>query len=532
MRIRWFVMMTLVVMVAAGCAGESADVSTTVADVGVAATSTPDVSTTSAASAENEVTIVMTDFAFEPAVVDVAGSETWTFTFVNEGQIEHEARIDTLGAVEEHIAGGHDAHEHGEGPLSLILQPGESGSLTVTFEEGDYFEVIACTLPGHFEAGMVAELTGLAMPEPHSVGAEVTIFDPEDAEAVAAQTQTVGILAAIDLVDSAGFHGMSEALAGGELSGRELGRVQKVLTALDVVAWPHELEETVGALMGDLGALAAALEAEDVNAAAEAAHAVHESQHGFSHDVYAFLAGGSHPHGSDMMALSSQMQTVGILTAIDFVDSAGFHGMAEALAGGELSGRELGGVQKVLTALDVVAWPHELEETVGALMGDLGALAAALEAEDVNAAAEAAHAVHEGQHGFSHDVYAFLDGGAGEGTDDMHLIADQSLRVGILKAIDFVDSAGFHGMAEALDGGELSGRELGGVQKVIAAVSGVAWPDELAETVSGFLGDVEALAIALEAEDVNAAAEAAHAVHESQHGLSHDVYGFLSDGHH
>ncbi len=240
----------------------------------------------------------MTDFAFEPSSIEVTPGETVSFTFVNQGQIEHEARIDTMHGVEDHIAGGHEGHEHGSGPQAIILQPGESGTLKFTFEEGGEYELIACTLPGHYEAGMFAMLEGLEAgdhgPEGHhGPGGEVTVLDPEDMEAVASQVEVLGVLAGVDAADTAGFHGMAEALGGGEFSGREAGAVEKVISTLTAISWPHELEEVVSPFLADLETLLAALESEDVESAAEAAEAVHETQHGFSHDAYAYLTGGS-----------------------------------------------------------------------------------------------------------------------------------------------------------------------------------------------------------------------------------------------
>ncbi len=250
-----------------------------------------------------EVTIVMTEFAFEPDSLDVTPGETIAITFVNEGVIEHEARLDTVHGVDDHIAGGHEGHEHGDGPLAVLVAAGESETLRVTFGDDADFELIACTLPGHYEAGMFAELHGLDAVSAsgehegdhehedehgHATG-EVTVFDGAELEAVAKQAQAAAVLTAIDFVDTAGFHGMSEALEEGEFTGREAGAVEKVMTAMTAIAWPHELEEIGAAFLADLEALHEALEAEDVEGSAAAAHTVHESQHDFSHDVYAFL---------------------------------------------------------------------------------------------------------------------------------------------------------------------------------------------------------------------------------------------------
>ena len=50
---------------------------------------------------------------------------------------------------------GDDAHAD---PAALRLDPGESGTLTYTFEEAAEM-MVGCHEPGHYEAGMVAPVT-------------------------------------------------------------------------------------------------------------------------------------------------------------------------------------------------------------------------------------------------------------------------------------------------------------------------------------------------------------------------------------
>jgi uncharacterized cupredoxin-like copper-binding protein len=94
------------------------------------------------------------DIAFDPTEATVKSGETITVNFDNVGALEHSWVL---------LAPGVEALEATEsdalaGATSGLVQPGDA----VTFEfiappAGDY--VIACTVEGHVEAGMVADLT-------------------------------------------------------------------------------------------------------------------------------------------------------------------------------------------------------------------------------------------------------------------------------------------------------------------------------------------------------------------------------------
>ncbi len=122
-----------------------------------------DGATVSDSDADRVVEVVMTEFAFEPAEFEATAGETILFVVHNEGVIQHEFRITTKHSAAEHIESGHDDHDdeggHGHEELILIVEPGETGEITVAFEEAGAFDVVACLLPGHYEAGMLAELT-------------------------------------------------------------------------------------------------------------------------------------------------------------------------------------------------------------------------------------------------------------------------------------------------------------------------------------------------------------------------------------
>ncbi len=100
------------------------------------------------------------EFAFSPDAFEVVEGETVTFRVRNVGLVEHEFRVTTLHEVDEHLAGGHDDHHGDESQETLVLvQPGEVADLTLTFEPGVVYELVACLLPDHYEAGMAADLT-------------------------------------------------------------------------------------------------------------------------------------------------------------------------------------------------------------------------------------------------------------------------------------------------------------------------------------------------------------------------------------
>lgn len=110
------------------------------------------------------IDIVMTDFAFEPETLEVNAGETVRFVVVNEGAVDHEFRLSNSHRIEEHLASDHDDHEEGEeegghheedGDVFVVLEPGQTGELTVTFPDDlTVYTETACLLPGHYEAGM------------------------------------------------------------------------------------------------------------------------------------------------------------------------------------------------------------------------------------------------------------------------------------------------------------------------------------------------------------------------------------------
>ena len=106
------------------------------------------------------VAVTMSEFYFSPAVVEVEQGETVRFVVTNDGVAEHEFELSNDAAIAEHLEGGHDEHHEGLEDVDmaekLSLAPGETGELTVTFD--DEYGWVVCLIPGHYEAGMRMEV--------------------------------------------------------------------------------------------------------------------------------------------------------------------------------------------------------------------------------------------------------------------------------------------------------------------------------------------------------------------------------------
>ena len=140
------------------------------------------------AKADRLIDIVMTDIAYNFSEISVARGETIRFRIRNAGELLHEFNIGTAAMHTAHQqemqhmvdAGLMDAtsftppptphedgamdHESGtmrhDDPNALLLEPGQSGEVTWTFDPlpADNVKLLfACNLPGHYEAGMAGQ---------------------------------------------------------------------------------------------------------------------------------------------------------------------------------------------------------------------------------------------------------------------------------------------------------------------------------------------------------------------------------------
>jgi uncharacterized cupredoxin-like copper-binding protein len=114
------------------------------------------------------IEVSMTEMAFSPSSVVVAKGERITFRFVNNGSVVHEAVLGDAAYQVEHEelmrapattakAGGHQDHQH-DASTSVTLGPGATGVLTWTAADAGTV-LIGCHQPGHYAAGMKAEIS-------------------------------------------------------------------------------------------------------------------------------------------------------------------------------------------------------------------------------------------------------------------------------------------------------------------------------------------------------------------------------------
>ena len=106
------------------------------------------------------VSIRMTDaMRFTPAALQVKLGETLRFLVRNEGKMLHEFVIGTPEALEEHAALmlKFPDMEHDE-PYMAHVPPGQTGEIVWTFNRPGRFRY-ACLIAGHYQAGMVGDIT-------------------------------------------------------------------------------------------------------------------------------------------------------------------------------------------------------------------------------------------------------------------------------------------------------------------------------------------------------------------------------------
>jgi uncharacterized cupredoxin-like copper-binding protein len=96
---------------------------------------------------------------FTPANFKVRQGQTIRFTIRNEGELDHEFVLDQEDKVMEHKAlmEKFPDMEHDD-PNAIRLAPGKTGEIVWRFTNDGVFKV-ACLVPGHYDAGMHADVT-------------------------------------------------------------------------------------------------------------------------------------------------------------------------------------------------------------------------------------------------------------------------------------------------------------------------------------------------------------------------------------
>lgn len=99
------------------------------------------------------------DLRFDPATIDVEPGETVRFELINEGEAVHEFLIGDEAAqaeFEEEMASGEMHHDTDAG---MAVDPGQTETFDYTFPDTAEKLLAGCHEPGHYDGGMVANIT-------------------------------------------------------------------------------------------------------------------------------------------------------------------------------------------------------------------------------------------------------------------------------------------------------------------------------------------------------------------------------------
>lgn len=96
---------------------------------------------------------------FKPSQVTVKRGDTIRFVASNKGQMLHEIVLGTPEELQKHaeLMKKFPEMEH-EAPHMVHVKPGKRGDIVWQFTKPGRFQ-FACLIPGHFEAGMVGDVT-------------------------------------------------------------------------------------------------------------------------------------------------------------------------------------------------------------------------------------------------------------------------------------------------------------------------------------------------------------------------------------
>lgn len=174
-----------------------------------------------AAAQDTVVTIESHDIFFEPEEVSIPANTNMTISLPNEGAAPHNFSIDELD-------------------ISVDLTPGETKEIVISAPPGTF--EIYCNLPGHREAGMIAQLAVEA-------GQSSSTSTPIAGSPVAGDPSLVGSLEATIAAQSTVIAELEAQLAGSEIAASDtlLGELQATI-------------ETQGLAIADLESRVSALE--------------------------------------------------------------------------------------------------------------------------------------------------------------------------------------------------------------------------------------------------------------------------------
>ncbi len=382
--------------------------------------------------------------------------------------------------------------------------------------------VLAVTLTA---CGGAPAATTVPAVEPAAIAPEAPTEAPTEAaaatEAPMAHTEKEAdpfeVSVAQNLLDSAGFHGIAEALTETQtIDPASLSTVTRVNKILAQTTWPADLHDQAHTFIDTLTTFGAALEADNVAEAVTLSESVHDAQHELSHEIEHWLG--------DAQPVTADASTFDVSVAQYFLDAAGFHDIATTLAETQtIDPTYLSTVTRVNTVLSHTVWPADLNEAAQAFSESLTAFGAALEADNVAEAVTLSETVHDAQHELSHSIDHWI-GDAQKSTAE----ADS---FDVTVAQFFLDSAGFHGIATALSETQtIDPTYLSMVTRVNKILAQTTWPADLNDSAQAFIESLNTFAAALEADNIADAVTISETVHDAQHELSHSI-DHLMEGH-
>lgn len=133
-----------------------------------------------ASKVSRTIEVVMYDNYYEPAEIKLKAGETVKFVITNKGELVHEFNIGTTKMLMDHAPEMEMMVDHGvleadrinwdaakamqksmghgmhTAKNAVLLEPGKTGEVIWTFPKSAKLE-FGCTVPGHYDAGMVGE---------------------------------------------------------------------------------------------------------------------------------------------------------------------------------------------------------------------------------------------------------------------------------------------------------------------------------------------------------------------------------------
>jgi hypothetical protein len=112
--------------------------------------------------------------------------------------------------------------------------------------------------------------------------------------------------------------------------------------------------------------------------------------------------------------------------------------------------------------------------------------------------------------------------------DEAEVAHMAAVKAQVMHTVYMLDKSGFHELDASLQAGTMPAGAYGPVHQARIAAQATEWPDTLKDAAATEIAQLQALEDALKNEDVDAAKDPAHQVHESGHSLSSKAYDWLS----